>query len=131
MWRLTDEERELRERIRSVVLEQIRPRVREMDENCDYPHDVHETLAKEGLMGLALPAEYATEAAEAVVALAFGSYDLHRDYGRLEARNLASARVLEKLGMRREAHLVENEWVKGEWQSELVYALLAREWRGR
>ena len=31
--------------------------------------------------------------------------------------------------MRREAHLVENEWVKGEWQSELVYAILAREWR--
>ena len=73
---------------------------------------------------------YATEAAAAVVALAFGSYDLHRVYGRLEARNVASARVLEKLGMRREAHLVENEWVKGEWQSELVYALLAREWRG-
>jgi len=38
--------------------------------------------------------------------------------------------VLEKLGMRREAHLVENEWVKGEWQSELVYAMLACEWRG-
>ena len=30
--------------------------------------------------------------------------------------------------MRREAHLVENEWVKGEWQSELVYAILDREW---
>ncbi len=30
--------------------------------------------------------------------------------------------------MRREAHLVENEWVKGEWQSEVVYGLLAREW---
>ena len=30
--------------------------------------------------------------------------------------------------MRREAHLVENEWVKGEWQSELVYAILAEEW---
>ncbi len=58
MWRLTDEERELREHIRSVVLEKIRPRVREMDENCDYPHDVHETLGREGLMGLALPAEY-------------------------------------------------------------------------
>jgi RimJ/RimL family protein N-acetyltransferase len=74
---------------------------------------------------------YATEAARAVVALAFGTYDLHRVYGRLEARNIASARVLEKLGMRREAHLVENEWVKGEWQSELVYALLAREWSER
>ena len=72
---------------------------------------------------------YATEAAEAVLALAFGTYDLHRVYGRLEARNTASARVLQKLGMRREAHLVENEWVKGEWQSELVYALLARERR--
>ena len=58
MWRLTDEERELRRHIRTVVLEQIRPRVREMDENCDYPHDVHETLAREGLMGLAFPAEY-------------------------------------------------------------------------
>jgi RimJ/RimL family protein N-acetyltransferase len=31
--------------------------------------------------------------------------------------------------MRLEAHLVENEWVKGEWQSELGYALLASEWR--
>jgi RimJ/RimL family protein N-acetyltransferase len=74
---------------------------------------------------------YATEAAAAVVALAFDAYELHRVIGRLEARNIASARVLEKLGMRREAHLVENEWVKGEWQSELVYALLDREWRER
>jgi RimJ/RimL family protein N-acetyltransferase len=74
---------------------------------------------------------YATEAAAAVLALGFDRYGLHRVSGRLEARNTASARVLEKLGMRREAHLIENEWVKGEWQSELVYALLAREWRRR
>jgi RimJ/RimL family protein N-acetyltransferase len=72
---------------------------------------------------------YATEASHAVVRLAFETYDLHRLYARLEVRNIASARVLEKLGMRREAHLVENEWVKGEWQSELVYAILARDWR--
>jgi RimJ/RimL family protein N-acetyltransferase len=31
--------------------------------------------------------------------------------------------------MRREADLVENEYVKGEWQSELVYAILDREWQ--
>jgi RimJ/RimL family protein N-acetyltransferase len=73
---------------------------------------------------------YATEAAAGGLRLAFEGYGLHRVFGTLEARNTASARVLEKLGMRREAHLVENEWVKGEWQSELVYALLAREWRG-
>ena len=40
-----------------------------------------------------------------------------------------SARVLEKLGMRREALLIENEFVKGEWQSEIDYAMLDREWR--
>jgi RimJ/RimL family protein N-acetyltransferase len=71
---------------------------------------------------------YATEAARALVDWAFG-VGFHRVYGRLEPRNTASARVFEKLGMRQEAHLVENEWVKGEWQSELVYAILDREWR--
>ena len=71
---------------------------------------------------------YATEAARALLAHAFEHYDLHRVYGRLEPRNAASARVLEKLGMRREGLLLENEWVKGEWQSEAIYALLAREW---
>lgn len=72
---------------------------------------------------------YATEAAWPMLAFAFEVVGLHRVIGRLEPRNRGSARVLEKLGMRQEAHLVENEWVKGEWQSELVYALLAREWR--
>jgi RimJ/RimL family protein N-acetyltransferase len=71
---------------------------------------------------------YATEAARAVVDWAFVA-GFHRVFGRLEPRNIASARVLEKLGMRKEAHLVENEWVKGEWQSEAVYAILEREWR--
>jgi RimJ/RimL family protein N-acetyltransferase len=35
---------------------------------------------------------------------------------------------MERLGMRREAHFVENEFVKGEWCDELVYAVLASEW---
>jgi RimJ/RimL family protein N-acetyltransferase len=72
---------------------------------------------------------YATEAAGLLLRLAFDELELHRVIGRLEARNAPSARVLERLGMRREAHLVENEFVKGEWQSEVVYALLEREWR--
>jgi RimJ/RimL family protein N-acetyltransferase len=74
---------------------------------------------------------YATEAARALLALGFEDFGFHRIVGRLEAGNGASARVLERLGMRREAHLVENEWVKGEWQSEVVYALLQAEWRER
>jgi RimJ/RimL family protein N-acetyltransferase len=71
---------------------------------------------------------YATEASRPLLDFAFVQLGLHRVVGRLEPRNVGSARVLEKLGMRREAHLVENEWVKGEWQSELVFAVLAREW---
>jgi RimJ/RimL family protein N-acetyltransferase len=72
---------------------------------------------------------YATEAAAAILELAFGTYRLHRVCGHVEPRNTASVRVLERLGMRKEAHLVENAWVKGEWQSAAVYAILAREWR--
>jgi RimJ/RimL family protein N-acetyltransferase len=74
---------------------------------------------------------YATEAAAPLLGLAFDELGLHRVIGRTEARNIGSARVLEKLGMRREAHLVENEFVKGEWQSEFVYAIIEREWRAR
>ena len=74
---------------------------------------------------------YATEGARAMLALGFEGLDLHRIVGRIDARNTASARVLERLGMRREAHLVENERMKGEWTEEVVYALLAREWRTR
>jgi RimJ/RimL family protein N-acetyltransferase len=73
---------------------------------------------------------YATEAAGAVLELAFGTFALHRVAGRAEARNAASIRVMGKLGMRREALLVENELVKGEWQSEVVYAARVTASRG-
>jgi RimJ/RimL family protein N-acetyltransferase len=74
---------------------------------------------------------YATEAAELLLRLAFEEFGMHRVIARLEPRNEASVRLLERLGMRKEAHFVDNELVKGEWQSELVYALLDREWRVR
>lgn len=71
---------------------------------------------------------FATEAARVLLKIAFDDLKAHRVIGRLEARNTASARVLEKLGMRKEAHFRENEFVKGEWNDELVYAILAVEW---
>ena len=58
MWRLTDEQRELRERIRTFVLEEVRPRTLELDEGCDYPRDLYDVLAREELLGLAIPTEY-------------------------------------------------------------------------
>jgi len=74
---------------------------------------------------------YATEAAEMMLRLGFETLGLHRVVGRLDARNTASARVLERLGMRREAHFVQNEFIKGEWTDEIVYAILEDEWRAR
>jgi RimJ/RimL family protein N-acetyltransferase len=78
----------------------------------------------------------ATEAASAILRLGFkapndGGLGLHRVIGRLDARNTPSARLLERLGMRCEAHFVENEFVKGEWTDEVVYAILHREWNQR
>lgn len=46
----------------------------------------------------------------------------------LQGHLRVSAKVMERLGMRREAHLRQNEIVKGEWTDELVYAMLAHEW---
>ena len=74
---------------------------------------------------------YATEAAEVMLKLGFEDLGLHRIIGRIDARNNASARVLQRLGMRREAHFVQNEIVKGEWTDEIVYAILGSEWWAR
>lgn len=72
---------------------------------------------------------YATEAVSALLALGFDGLGLHRIAARIDERNTASSRVVERLGFRREAVLVESEWFKGEWATLVVYALLDREWR--
>jgi len=84
-------------------------------------------------LGYLLPARhqgrgFAIEASVAILEMAFAELGFHRVIARIEARNEASVALAERLGMRREAHFVENEWIKGEWQSEVVYAILAREW---
>jgi alkylation response protein AidB-like acyl-CoA dehydrogenase len=66
MWRLSDEQLTLREQIRTVVREQVRPRVREMDESLGYPDEIEAVLAREGLMGLAVPQEHGGRAQDEV-----------------------------------------------------------------
>ncbi len=73
---------------------------------------------------------YATEATAALVDFGFRELGMHRIVGRLDDRNGPSARVLERVGMRREALFLRNEWFKGEWCDEAVYAVLEDEWRG-
>jgi RimJ/RimL family protein N-acetyltransferase len=72
---------------------------------------------------------YATEATSALLQLGFDGLKLHRIIARIDARNLASAAVLQRIGMRQEAYLRENEWFKGAWSDEIDFAVLASEWR--
>ncbi|UOE43559.1 GNAT family N-acetyltransferase [Agromyces larvae] len=70
----------------------------------------------------------AVEAARAVLGLAFRDLRPHRVHAQLDARNEASARLCERLGMRREATLLEEEYHDGEWEDTAVYGILRREW---
>jgi RimJ/RimL family protein N-acetyltransferase len=74
---------------------------------------------------------YATEAAGALLALAFREVGIHRVYARCDARNVRSARVMQRLGMRQEAHFRQHAQVKGRWDEELVFAILAHDWAER
>jgi RimJ/RimL family protein N-acetyltransferase len=74
---------------------------------------------------------FATEATAALMELGFDVLGLHRIFGCCDARNHRSASLMERLGMRKEAHLVHNEIFKGEWGDELIYAVLDDQWRAR
>lgn len=70
----------------------------------------------------------ATEALGAVVARLFEQHDIHRVYAEADDRNSAVHRLLERLGLRCEARLVEADYFKGEWTTLRTYAILRREW---
>jgi RimJ/RimL family protein N-acetyltransferase len=73
----------------------------------------------------------AAEALHAVLALVFGELGRHRAFASVDPRNLACVRLLERLGMRKEAHFRES-WRDGEaWADDAVYAMLASEWHAR
>ena len=72
---------------------------------------------------------YATEAARAITAFGFTQLNVHRIWAWCIADNTASARVLERVGLRLEGRLRETDHFKGRWWDRLVYALLEDEWR--
>jgi RimJ/RimL family protein N-acetyltransferase len=74
---------------------------------------------------------YMTEAANAVLEIAFGELGLHRVMAELDPRNSASVALCKRLGMREEAHFVEDLWFKGHWGDTGIYAILDREWAER
>jgi RimJ/RimL family protein N-acetyltransferase len=71
---------------------------------------------------------HGTEAVRALIDFGFSRVGLHRIYGDCDPRNARSARLMERLGMRRDGHLRENWWLKGEWCDSWIYSILDREW---
>ncbi|MGW7685649.1 GNAT family N-acetyltransferase [Kribbella sp. NPDC054772] len=74
---------------------------------------------------------FAREAAVELLRLGFEELGMHRIIARLDYRNDGSVNLLKRLGLRQEAHFVRNEYLKGEWTDELVFAMLADEWKQR
>jgi RimJ/RimL family protein N-acetyltransferase len=100
----------------------------------DYSLRLHSREHRQGEIGYITHPDhqgqgYATEGCLPLLRLGFEVLGLHRIFASCDGRNAASARVMERLGMRPEAHFRENELVKGVWTDELIYAILASEWR--
>lgn len=74
---------------------------------------------------------YASEAVRAVFELVFGQLKRHRIHASVDPRNFGSMAMLRALGMRQEAHHRESLWLHGEWVDDVVFALLATEWRAK
>lgn len=72
---------------------------------------------------------YMHEALEKMFDLAFSSFGIHRLSARCDGRSQNSIRMLQQLGMRLEAHFREHALFQGEWDEELHFAILDREWR--
>jgi len=70
---------------------------------------------------------YATEALKGLFSFLFKDLGKHRIYGSADPRNTASTTLMERLGMRKEAHFVESYRFKGTWADDVIYAMLARE----
>ncbi len=88
---------------------------------------------RQGTIGWVLGRKYqrqglATEAIRALVTTGFDQLGLHRISARTGRDNKRSWLLMERLGMRREAHFRKSHLVKGEWRDEFVYAILADEW---
>lgn len=72
---------------------------------------------------------YASEAAKAIIKFGFDDLQLHRIFATCDPNNVGSAKVLEKIGMKREGHLREHKWQKGKWRDSFLYSILEHEYR--
>ncbi len=74
---------------------------------------------------------FASEAARALLTFGFDTMGLHRISAGTSRDNIRSWVLMERIGMRREAHFKQSEFVNGEWQDEFIYGILAEEWHSK
>lgn len=72
---------------------------------------------------------YATEALRVIIDYLFNTLKKRRIIASIDPSNSASIRLVERLGFRKEAHFVESLFFHGKWVDDLIYAILAKEWR--
>jgi ribosomal-protein-alanine N-acetyltransferase len=94
---------------------------------------VHAADARQATIGITLDRAYqsqglATEALSALLEYLFLEANLHRVQADTDPANVRAWRLLERLGMRREAHCLQSLWFKGRWADEFFYAILRRDW---
>jgi [ribosomal protein S5]-alanine N-acetyltransferase len=71
---------------------------------------------------------FATEAANLLIEFGFKQFSLHRIYATCDPRNIASSKVLEKIGMTKEGRLREDLLIKEGWRDSLLFSILEQEW---
>lgn len=91
----------------------------EMKETVEIGYSFHAEVKGKG---------FATEAMKNVVHHLFKYMNIHRIQANLDARNVSSAKLCERIGMRKEAHFIQDFWNKEKWTDSLVYGLLASDW---
>lgn len=74
---------------------------------------------------------YATEVMQALLKFGFEELNLHRIIATCDPRNTGSERVMQKNGLRKEAHFIHELWQKNEWRDSLLYAILESEWQAQ
>lgn len=72
---------------------------------------------------------YATEALKTIIDYLFNTLYKHRIIASIDPINTSSIKLIERLGFRREAHFVESIFFHGKWVDDLIYAVLAKEWK--
>ena len=71
---------------------------------------------------------YASEAADAIIKFGFQKLSLHRIFATCCPDNIGSAKVMEKIGMKKEGCLREHKLQRGKWRDSFIYSILEYEY---